>query len=258
MTGGTPSPGLLDALHHRYRRRVWTARVAMVEVPVVAAAAVVAALTVAPARSPGDLHDVAYVTARTDAALGTTSDVIVHSTAATGTFDTWSDERTGRSRTDVYDQDGRLAASAAWRGNPPTTTRVDLAEHTWWTAPGNTPDTTEPDTTINPDAIRQLLHNPHVHLAGADTIAGHRATHLEITVSSDAPGGRVDLWVDAETYHLLRERITIPDLPVSTTDYTWLARTPSNLARCELTVPAGFAQVASPYGTTPPPSTTPR
>jgi len=221
-------------------------------VPMLAVAAVVATLAVAPARSPGPLEDVGYVTAQADAALRSTSDYVVHSTAGNGTMiDSWSDEKAGQRRTDSYTDGGQLVEAAAWRADPPTTTRVSVTEHTWWTAPANTPDTVDPDTTIAPDVIRRWLHNPHVRMVGVDSVAGHRAAHLEITAISNAPGGRADLWVDAETYLLLRERITVPGLPVSTTDFAWLPRTTENVARCGLSVPAGFTRVASPYGAPP-------
>lgn len=105
--------------------------------------------------------------------------------------------------------------------------------------------------------IRRLLHSPHVRVAGVDTIAGHRTAHLQITGISNAPGGQADPWVDAKTYLLLRLRITTPGMPGSTTDFAWLPRTPDTVARCELTVPAGYTHVASPYEVKPARSTPP-
>jgi hypothetical protein len=71
---------------------------------------------------------------------------------------------------------------------------------------------------------------------GSEKLAGNDAVHLRW---STIPGFTLDLWVDATTYLPVRH-ISAGAKGGSTVDYTWLPRTPENLAGLDLAPPAGF------------------
>lgn len=53
------------------------------------------------------------------------------------------------------------------------------------------------------------------------------------------------LWVSPATYLPVRVMLTFGNVQIQT-DFSWLAPTPANLAALNVTVPAGFQQVAPP------------
>ena len=58
-------------------------------------------------------------------------------------------------------------------------------------------------------------------------------------------GGRDTLWVNPAGYLPVRVMLTLRAIQIQT-DFSWLAPTPANLAQLNVTVPAGFRQVAPP------------
>jgi hypothetical protein len=69
---------------------------------------------------------------------------------------------------------------------------------------------------------------------------GQNTVHL----GGPKPTGRgiaIDIWVDAATYLPVRIAVVSPDISV-TSRYTWLPRTPQNLAPFDLKPPTGFTQ----------------
>jgi hypothetical protein len=92
----------------------------------------------------------------------------------------------------------------------------------------------------------------HVALLNDQTIDGQAAFHLRFTwalnQSSSAPGQRtrVDLWINTSTFLPIRETTSTTGQRTTTEDYSWLRRTPANLAKLRVVVPAGFTYQTSP------------
>jgi hypothetical protein len=66
-------------------------------------------------------------------------------------------------------------------------------------------------------------------------------------------GGLDTLWVNPATYLPVRIVVTLRKVQIQT-DFGWLAPTPANLAKLNVTVPAGFRQVPPPAQAAIPPA----
>jgi hypothetical protein len=258
------APGLGAAVRRRYARRTWALR-AVVATPVAAVLALVAAVATVdggghPARPPvahgttgaPAVRDVAYVHARTIQALDGLSGYVVRTHAvSTGTgfaTDGWSDAATGRRRYDTIAPSGQRRTTALISTSDPTVV-IDYENHTWWSYPARvvSPPTLKPGgggdqaplSVESPEEIRKALDTGRLELLGTERIGDRETLHVRLT-GLPAPI-TVELWVDATTYLPVREDVTKDGAGHGVTDYTWLPRTPENLAAFDVAPPAGFA-----------------
>jgi hypothetical protein len=245
---------LAAAVRRRHTRRT-RALIGMTAVPVVAAAVAAVALVAAPTRpNQPNLRNAAYVAGHAVAALEGAADRMAHirgTVTAQGidgqTLEQWRDPAGSRWRVDAIGSDGRPRRAMLVAG-PDDGTRtvltVDYAERAWWTYHLEQPDTPSDVSWISmfddPDDIRDALRLWSLHLVGNERVDGQDTVHL----GGPKPTGRgiaIDIWVDAATYLPVRITVVSPDLSI-VSRYTWLARTPQNLAPFELKAPAGFTQ----------------
>lgn len=99
---------------------------------------------------------------------------------------------------------------------------------------------------ITPQAVRDAMagDEPAFTVVGKEQIDGRTALHLQYAGELRQKFGETDLWVDAETYELMRRQVRTADgdgrdLTVRE-DYRSLDRTDANLAELEADIPAGF------------------
>jgi hypothetical protein len=248
------APANLAATVRRRHTRRARAMMTMTAVPVVAAAVAVVGLVAAPTQP--NLRNAAYVTAHTVAALDAASDRVAHVQAAVGwqtldgqTLEQWRDPASSRWRVNETAPDGKPRRAMLVTG-PDDGTRtvltVDYADRAWWTYRLDQPDLPSEGSWIpmsdGPVDIRNTLRRLSMHVAGTERVDGRDTVHL----AGQKPTGRgiaIDIWVDAATYLPVRMAVVSPDMSL-TSRYTWLPRTPDNLAPFDLRPPAGFTQRA--------------
>jgi hypothetical protein len=240
---------LAAAVRRRHTRRA-RALMTMTAVPVAVAVVTVVALVAAPPqRTQPNLRNAAYVADHTVAALDTASERVVHIQGAISgrTLEQWRDPTGSRWRVDETGPDGRARRAMVVTG-PDNGTRtvltVDYTDRAWWTyrlaQPGMPSDVWWIAMFDGPDDIKDALRLWSLHLVGTERVNGQDTVHL----GGAKPTGRgiaIDIWVDAATYLPVRIAIVSPDMSV-TSQYTWLPRTPQNLAPFDLKPPAGFTQ----------------
>ncbi|MBO0867382.1 MAG: hypothetical protein J2P15_02355 [Micromonosporaceae bacterium] len=250
-----PVPGMSETLRRRRQRQAWRVRIA-VAVPVAATLVATALVTTA---GPGgraapaavgshgsNPRDVAYVSARTQAALANIDRYVARvenrNTAGDLLGWTWYDNQTGRSRSDLY-LDGRHVESRLISGvntDRPTALLVDYRDRTWTISTvlkalcahncfGAPQDPTE---------IRAAMASGSLALIGEEPVRGHETLHLRVTGLPKVIA--MDLFVDPHTYLPVRLIAGGPTTTIS--DYTWLPRTPRNLAVLDLRPPPGFTR----------------
>lgn len=261
-----PDPDWPAALRRRHMRRVVALRT-MVLAPafaVVVATALVAVGstgrgTVPPVAGPAkttELHDVAYVTAHTTAALDDISGYVERVTMVLpgGVTDVQLyDRATGRFRFDSSAKDGaRLTTigGSSVLADRPTITVVNYSDRAWWTyrleLPTSAPSGAKASgaqiavgTFEDPADIRTAIAGGQLRLLGTEELGGHETLHLRVTSVAKPLPGAMDLWVDSQSYLPVRLSVHKAGTPV-TQNYTWLARTPQNAASLAVTPPAGF------------------
>jgi hypothetical protein len=212
-----------------------------------------------------DVRDAAYVTAHTAAALDSLSGFIERTTTVLpgGVTDVeLTDRATGWFRFDSSAKDGSPLNTIGGSGAPadhPTVTVVDHPDRAWWTyqmqLPTDAPSGAKAamSTQIatgpfeDPLDIRTAITSGQLQVLGTESMDGHQALHLRVTSAPKPLPYTVDLWVDRESYLPVRLLTDKTGSPV-TLDYTWLARTPQNLASLAVTPPAGFTHLDKPIG----------
>jgi hypothetical protein len=240
---------LAAAVRRRHTRRARTL-MTMTAVPIAAAAVAVVAVVAAPTQpTQPNLRNAAYVADHAVAALDAASDRVAHIRGAIGerTLEQWRDPAGSRWRADETGPDGKPRRAMLVTG-PDDGTRtvlvVDYAERAWWTYRLDQPE--EPGevwrhaASDGPVDIQNLLRRLSLHVVGTERVDGQDTVHL----GGPKPTGEgiaIDIWVDAATYLPVRIAFVSPDLSV-TSRYTWLPRTPENLAPFDLKSPAGFTQ----------------
>ena len=257
-------PGLAVAVRRRRSRQRWALTGALT-LPVVAAGVAVALVVPAapqgvrggpPTQAGGaQPHTVAFLAAHTEQALDGTGDSIVHTVTNLddGTVqDTWSDVAGMR----MVSSDGPVGAPTRTSqesvdGDRLVFLNVDYARHVWWRDTLARPGKPVVGVILgvpygDPASIRADLAGGSLVLVGTEQVAGHATEHLRLTVNA---GGKAvvaeDLWVDSTTF--MPVRLVGQKGPFHfTVSYEWLPRTAENLARLELTPPAGFAE--KPHG----------
>ena len=90
----------------------------------------------------------------------------------------------------------------------------------------------------------------HVTLLNDQTIDGQPTFHLRFTwavARSSVASTRVDLWINTSTFLPIRETTsTTSSRNAITEGYSWLPRTPTNIAKLRVVVPPGFTHQPSP------------
>jgi hypothetical protein len=79
----------------------------------------------------------------------------------------------------------------------------------------------------------------------AFTVEGRQRIDGIDTIKMTMLGGIGTLWVDPATYLPVRTTLAL-GVERTQTDFRWLPPTPANLARLQVTIPAGFTQVPAP------------
>lgn len=253
-------PGLAVAVRRRRARQRWALTGALT-LPVVAAGVAVALVVPAapqgvrggpPTQAGGaQPHTVAFLAAHTEQALDGTGDSIVHTVTNVddGTVvETWSD-LTGVRMVSTTGHAGAptRATQQSVVGDQLVTLNVDYTRHVWWRDSMTRPDKLIAGVILgvpygDPDSIRADLARGDLILIGTEQVNGHATEHLRMTVDAgQATVASADLWVDSTTF--LPVRMAAQKGPQHfTVSYGWLPRTAENLARLELTPPAGFTE----------------
>jgi hypothetical protein len=260
----TAAAGLATAVRRRRSRQRWATGSALA-VPVLAAG-VVLALVVggAPAGHPAPpaaahstaatdtrLRDVAYVSGKSQEALGSLDQYVVHETSTENGKpfrQSWSDGAGARwlSVTEPVDN-SPAAVLFTVEGNNMAILTVNSQHHTWYRTNrpmGKTPPTQGLGITDgDPAGLRAQLREGILSIVGQDRVDGRDAVHLRLNPD---PGTTalvgMDIWVDAQSFLPLKVTGHKMDTQLDIA-YEWLPRTPENLARIALTVPAGFTEV---------------
>lgn len=227
--------------HRQTRRRGWS-----LAIGIAAAAALVVAAIVIPRSSPSprkpDRTSV-VLTSLTRALASTGNDIEeVRSTVPATPLSTtsWVDLSTGACRTDTSLNGAPSLTISVAQG---TALVVDYALREWWTrSTGGV--SCEPMT---PQTIEHDVSTGDYRVAGSAIISGQQSLKL---VSTQTTTGRhqvtklVTLWVNATTY--LPIQSTSAGHVTEQTMFTWSPATVSNTAIFNVTIPAGFQQVAAP------------
>lgn len=259
--GFEPAPDLLDRAARGNRRRTFRFAAATGGLGAAAILAVVVAATGTPT-APGEVPraapirpvlTAAEVSVKAVTALST--DDIEHAKVSLrqadkhSSYESWYDPKTGNLRdhdlttlagdpkTDVWTIRHREQSTA-------TVTYVDHADRIWWTMdrPDNPAKPSGQTALYSPDELRKQLREGRYQLAGEEKIKGQPVVHLR---SDDG----MDLWVDADTYRVVRLQIVKQSEKENVTitfDIDWQPRTPEALRPFEFTAPAGYQQV-QPY-----------
>jgi hypothetical protein len=262
-SGSNPTVGRDNSMRRTLTGRpmlIVNAAVAVAITGTVAAFVVPGAISAGDTQSPADstvavappvnLRDVAYVKAQTTQALADVSNYVIktHSVTINGlSRDDWREPSTGRTRMNAFNADGTPSYSSAF--NPPSKViEVRHADGTWQKyTDGPTPQALAPAPGMigsdDPAPIRAALESGRFNLVGPETVDGHDTVHLKLSAEA---GFLMDLWVDASTFLPFRSEVTkgLVAGPVSEqNEWTWLDKSPANLALLDLTPPAGYNEV---------------
>jgi hypothetical protein len=256
MSGMTASPDLAATVRRRHRRRTWALRSAAV-IPAVVAVAFAVALVAKPVTAPGTgpagpaMLDVNYVSQQTSAALENAGDYVrhLHYVYSDGyTYDEWVDVTAGAHRIEEY-TGGAVRSATVYQGEgPDNALTVNYADRTYTRfamaelrlAEGQPNDNVYRGDFLKPEEIRGLAADGRLQLVGSESVNGTNTVHLRWL---QVEGFTLDLYVDATSYLPVR-MMAAGAKGSSTSDFTWLPRSPENLARFTLDVPAGFTKVA--------------
>jgi hypothetical protein len=228
------------------------------------------------------LADAAYVLTQTEQSLGRATDYVILSIERYGTVDhtdTWLDRTTKQFRTDVYDNmplpqpttstglyvappappfNGpvRLVQSAAYtdegHGNLRNLVEVNYDQKTYsFDARVSAPPIQTDSPIVDPtdaNSVRSAVQRGRVLVLGEETVNGYDTLHLRIQHISPNPNSVIDLWVERATFlpvqeYAYRDGLDMSAEAVLRTTYSWLPRTPENLAHLTLTPPPGFRKI---------------
>jgi hypothetical protein len=243
--GLRPRPDPVNRAARGVRRRRLAVRGGTAGLAVAAVAAVAVVAASAGSDRPGErsparpaLLTVAQISERAAGALAT--DDIEH-VVATLTVD-------GRTKTtehwyDPVTHDSCTGSGGSWtvyRDGTVTATYVDRATRTWWTQSRPAPaEKVGPVANATPEELRAALRAGEYRIVSRDAVVHLHAGHPS--------GGSDDLWVDADSYRIVRRVVVKPGAEARIDlAFDWQPRTPATLARFTVTVPAGFARVDAP------------
>jgi hypothetical protein len=270
-------PSGLPARAARQLRRRRRSATAAVTASMAAVAATGVALSVGPAPGP-DVHTVAYVIGRTQAALSQQTS-IEHARitmsggvriqfgadTASGAADSWIYQHRVRFVTYGPDRQVNGDTALAINGRHSTTTTVSYRDRTWWRTDLTLPALPRPAPTPAPACaatarlifgfldgepdwaaqIRVALSCGQYEIAGSQRVDGVQTIHLKPVRSSHA-GLYTEFWVDPASYLPVRDVVTFQGAGSLRVDFQWLAATSANLADLDARIPSGFTQVRPP------------
>jgi hypothetical protein len=250
---------------HRRRRAVRRGATALSGLTLAAAVAgVVAVNGTAPTSPSGQpqqpaIHNARYVATEVSDAIARTEEQIEHSTlrithqGQTSEGEEWRDGVTGDTRRiDVQPDGTKLDYLLEYDGDHVTTMLLDYSARTWFSErfDANAGDKGAEMVPRTADEIKTALEKQTtLAVLGKETLDGRATLHLKLSGDLAVPKehGSYELWVDAESYELVRvvaQKRPSPQAEpvVARWDYTYLARTEENLARFTLTPPPGFTK----------------
>ncbi len=167
----------------------------------------------------------------------------------TGHSEEWQDLTTGQSREVMFDTSGRpeFESTSETSGRTWTISSVIYPARTWTSTSQTLPNgTTRPGGQAGLAALyRGLVGRGVFKLVGRGTIGGVSVLHLHQArlpqpAGLGIPAFSADLWVDASTYLPVLQETSTGGHVTDRTTYSWLPRTPENLAKLSLVVPPGF------------------
>jgi hypothetical protein len=197
---------------------------------------------------------------------------VEHSTRDRTRDEWWDDPLTGRRRQIAFDRNGRLESEFV------TTISGGVERSVWVLYPAHSVLITR-----HPFPARYQRHssgaagiaqinrdkvaNGTATIVDRETIGGRETLHLRETIHpappptdtfgvpllpknfrfSATPQFNIDTWVDPLTYLPVRTRVGAGG-GSTITDETWLPRTPANIAKTKLVIPAGFKRVTPQHG----------
>jgi hypothetical protein len=275
---------VLAAARRRHRRRATVTRAVSATGTLGVAGAVAAAVAVhgpASSRAPSGppavassssaspsgpvTLDAATVSARVAQALTDTDEQVMHVRmratlgGETSGNELWHDPVTNDMRATGPKAPGnpRMDVAVEYRGETQVTTVIDHENRRWWRdtdrvveAPGDGARG-KPLGGLTPDELREDLRRGTWTLVGRDRTGGRPTVHLRVT--APVGGEASDVWVDAESYVLVR-RVVVSDDPQArfVADYEFLPRTDEALAQLKFrAVPRGYEKTLQPLDTSP-------
>jgi hypothetical protein len=182
----------------------------------------------------------------------------------------WSDPLTGRTRQVSFDRRGRVSEAFATltRGHSKHATWVLYGTRRWQSSVTQVP-AANAGSGNTAAAIAQVSRDKvadgTARILGRQVVDGVETLHLRETLRprmpklpanlqrskgihlQAPPPFRVDTWVEALTYLPVRTSISVNG-HTSVTDEAWLARTPANVAKTRLAIPAGFKRIVPQHG----------
>ncbi|MFK3981348.1 hypothetical protein ACI2K4_13340 [Micromonospora sp. NPDC050397] len=271
----TAPSGLTETLHRKNNRRTWGLRIAGA-VPVVAAVALAASLTLSPDTSTPstnaggtgtsaapEMLTVSFVAERAGAALGDLSNYVQHERAShegrdgkpASTIEYWGDPKSDRTRQDMVlffgDKNDYTTTVNGSAG-----AQFDHLKKKWWTF--EVSKLTAVDSTniqslppqLNPTELKAALDNGKLKLIGKESVDGKATVHLQWLGGPESAMDKakareesMEIWVDSESYLPVRV-ISKVFTGITTSNYEWLPRNADNLAKLDVTAPADYKKLA--------------
>jgi hypothetical protein len=269
MTGLRASPELAANVRRRQARRqrgfvaVLTGSVAAAVV--VGSVMILTPPAAAPVAGTGPaVTDVAFVVEHTSATMASAvgdsvlkqREVTVNNGAGrkgeTRTFVYWTDATTKGRHAERLDAHNKVLFTAVFPAGGDGIT-ADHSAKTWWPEKfgpiGQVMSTRgflEPAPLPDPTELKKWQVSGKLKLVGTETLNGTETLHLQFSMI----GLSKDFWVDAKTYLPAKYVADGKGAGTTTVEYSWLPRTPENLAPFEVKPPAGFTKIPRPAPTT--------
>lgn len=280
--GMTAPSGLTETLHRKNNRRTWGLRIAGA-VPVVAAVALAASLTLTPdASTPGtnaggtgsntapEMLTVGFVSERTTTALGNVSDLVQHARSdfkdgkgkQTMTNERWVDAKSGRERTDEESVQDKSKITAIKTGEGDNAIVIDHQKKKWWNDRiAKLPAGEEVTVTTGPNGERITTPTGKKvedigGLVNPSELKDALATGTLTLVGEETLDGKATVhlkWVPVPQStvdfwvdadsYLPVRKISSGPKATDTVDFEWLPRTAENLAKLEVSAPADYTKL---------------
>ncbi len=166
----------------------------------------------------------------------------------TTTFVYWTDATTKGRHAERLGADNEVLFTAVFPAGGDGIT-ADYSAKTWWPEKfgilASTRGFMEPALPLDPADMKKWQASGGLKLIGTETVNGTETLHLHLQMPLDDNQSK-DFWVDAKTYLLVKYVADAKGAGTWRTEYSWLPRTPENLAPFEVKPPAGFTQIPTP------------